>query len=250
MKKKILALVCCFALFANMAVSISAQEDLASSEVTTRDVVRRQAPEGVVQPTFAEIRATYLFDGFDALGIHFLDQEMVTSSTVRRVRTTQPLDRSWRNRYPSSYMWESHRTVIRASEFLNTNFAISLYSGSQRYWNHNLNGSNSTTLLNDAIRQHGLWDNAALMIAFTDLPLDGGNTMGLVSAIGARYGLVTCYGFDENAMTTRHEVGHMYNLSHCASGTNCFMSAAAPLSTFNQICATHRTQFNNNRLRY
>lgn len=244
LKKKILAMICCFALSISMVVSASAED------VSLGTGAYRLTPEGVVQPSDAEIQATYLFDGFNERGILFLDQGLVTASNVRRVRTTQPLDQHWRSRYPTSYMWESHRTVIEAGVFLANNFAISLYSGSQRYWNHNLNGNNSLTLLNDAVIQHGRHDGAALMIAFTTLPLDGGGTMGRVTRVGAPYALVTCFGFAENAMTTRHEIGHQYNLHHCARGTRCFMAEAAPIGTFNQICAVHRTQFNDNRLRY
>ena len=231
-------MVCFFALTVSISVNAYAGQ-----------VLTRQAPAGVAQPTLQEIRTSYAFDGFDLKGINFLDQQLITAANVRWVRTTQLGDQAWRNRYPTSWMWEAQRTVTRAGEFLNNNFAISLYAGNQRYWNHNLaNGSTSTTVLNNA-RNQGLGD-ATLMVAFTGLSVrDGGQNIMGAAFVGQPFSFVACFGFDENAMTARHEIGHMYGLNHCSS-TTCFMAAAARIGSFNQICATHRTQFQNNRLRY
>jgi len=249
MKNKVFTMVCCFALSvsvlggATSASEVSADTDVGAGLACCVGSCRT-APEGMVQPTHEEIRENYLFDGFDELGIDFLNFELVTASNVRRIHTTQPLDQHWRSRYPTSYMWESRETV-REANAIYVSYGISLYSGSQRYWNHNLNGRDALALLNNARNQHGLWGNADLMIAFTGLRIGAdGLVMGRVTRVGEPFAIVACWGRSENSMTTRHEVGHTFGMEHCARGTRCFMADQATRGNFDNTCARHNREMN------
>ena len=149
-------------------------------------------------------------------------------------------------------MWEANRTVTAADDMLTSRYGIQFYSVSQKYWNHTVSGSNPSAMVTNAHTQWGLCDGADIMMAFTDIYLTSGGSpiYGLVESIGSPYLLITCYGYTENCMTVRHEVGHCYGLYHCASGNNCVMAAAAPSSTYNQLCSTHDTQWNSAKTLY
>lgn len=58
--------------------------------------------------------------------------------------------------------------------------------------------------------------------------------------------IVYDYGHEENKMTVLHEASHSYDMWHCSVGTNCWVAQAAPLSTFGNLCSTHRTQWEQN----
>lgn len=207
--------------------------------------------DGVEKPTKEDIEQTYVFENFTPENNDFLSNEMVTLATVRSVPVTEPCDKSWRDKYPTTWMWEANRTIQAADDMLTNRWGIQFYSVSQKYWDSE-NTNNPDSLVAEAHREWGLRDGAKLMIAFTNrlLSVSGGNIYGLVEDIGAPYVLVTCYGFDENAMTVRHEVGHTYNLYHCSASTNCVMAAGAARSKYDSLCSTHNTQWNNNKTRY
>lgn len=147
-------------------------------------------------------------------------------------------------------MWEANRTIQAADDMLTDRYGIRFYSVSQKYWTNN--ATTPESMVRDAHSQWGLRDGAKLMIAFTDKALVSGyySIFGLVENIGQPYLLVTCYGYEENKMTVRHEVGHCYGLQHCKNGTNCVMAEAAPISTYDSICSTHNTGWNSAKTKY
>jgi hypothetical protein len=176
--------------------------------------------------------------------INFMCEVSTTRSSTIWVAITEPCDQYWRNDYPTNWMWQANRVISNADTPL-SGFGISFYSVAQKEWD-----SSSTThddLIQEAIDEWGLTNGADLMVAFTGR---SGTIFGRVSAIGDPYILVYDYGYDENKMTTLHESGHAYGLTHCAQGTDCVMSAAAPLSTFNSMCSTHETEWENHKNDY
>lgn len=209
-------------------------------------------PEGITKPTKEQIEKDYIFAGFTPESNDFLSTEMVTLASVRSVPVTEPCDQSWRDKYPTTWMWEANRTVTAADDMLTSRYSIQFYSVSQKYWQNDSSSWDTYAMVREAHLEWGLRDGAKIMFAFTDFMLYDGDSeiFGRVEDIGLPYLLITCYGFDENAMTARHEVGHSYNLTHCSASTNCVMAAGAALSKYNSICSTHNTQWNNNRTRY
>ncbi len=166
--------------------------------------------------------------------VNFMCEPLITRSITISVPVTEPCDQVWRETYPDNWMWQANRAVYNAAEPL-SRFGIQYYSVSQKYWDSS--SITSSGLVSEAKREWGLRDNASLMVAFTGKTYDG--VMGQVLDIGEPYIIVFDYGFEENKMTVLHETGHSYGLKHCAYGTDCAMSEAAPLSTFESLCSDH-----------
>lgn len=215
----------------------------------------RIVPEGVKKPTKEDVEAQYALSGFSPDSIDFItgDFEMVTAASVRKVAVTEPCDQTWRSKYPDSWMWEAHRTVTAADDMLTSRFGIQFYSVSQKYWDNDISSYDPDAMVRNAHAEWGLRDGAKLMIAFTNKYLYdawGGKIFGLVEDIGRPYLLVSCYGYNENRVTVRHEVGHCYGLIHCKYGTNCVLAEAAPASTYNQLCSDHNSKWNAAKTKY
>ena len=170
--------------------------------------------------------------------IDFMCEPLVTRSTTISVPVTEPCDQEWRATYPDNWMWQANRAIRDAAAPLK-DFGIQYYSVSQKYWDSS--STTSSALVQEAKDEWGLRDGASLMIAFTGKTYGG--VMGQVSDIGDPYIIVFDYGYDENKMTVLHESGHPYGLRHCTRGTNCVMSEAAPIETFNSMCPSHKSQW-------
>jgi len=172
--------------------------------------------------------------------VNFMCEPIVSKSITISVPVTEPCDQVWRASYPDNWMWQANRAIRDAAEPL-ADWGVQYYSVSQKYWD-----SSSTTaadLVEEAKNEWGLRDGASLMIAFTGKTYN--NVMGRVSDIGEPYVIVFDYGYEENKMTVLHETGHCYGLRHCKSGTDCVMAEAAPKETFNSMCSTHKSQWQN-----
>lgn len=212
----------------------------------------RVVPDGIEKPSKEDVETQYVLADMEISDIDFItgDYEMVTASSVRSVPVTEPCDQTWRAKYPDSWMWEANRTIKAADDMLTNKYGIQFYSVSQKYWTNN--ATTPEAMVRDAHRQWGLRDGAKLMIAFTNKTLVSGSSVifGLVENIGQPYLLVTCYGYNENKMTVRHEVGHCYGLYHCARGTNCVMAEAAPIGTYDSICSRHNSAWHSAKTKY
>lgn len=245
--KKLISISSALAILMTCSVMMASASDSEFKPQNEYDYVH----EGVEKPTKEDIEKTYVFENFTPENNDFLSYEMVTMATVRSVAVTEPCDKSWRDKYPTSWMWEANRTIQAADDMLTSRYGIQFYSVSQKYWESD-NTTNPESLVREAHREWGLRDGAKLMIAFTNriLSTPYGNIYGLVEDIGKPYVLVTCYGFDENAMTVRHEVGHAYKLTHCSRTTNCVMAEAATRSKYNSICSQHNSDWNKYKTLY
>ena len=243
--KKILSLMLVILTLFACSISVSANE-------IDPLPMGRIVPAGVENPSKLEVEDQYVLSGINISDIDFItgDFEMVTAASVRSVPVTEPCDQTWRAKYPDTWMWEANRTIQAADDMLTSKYGIRFYSVSQKYWTNN--ATTPEAMVKDAHSQWGLCDGAKLMIAFTDKALVSGSSSiyGLVENIGKPYLLVTCYGYDENAMTVRHEVGHCYGLKHCKLGTNCVMAEAAPISTYEKICSSHNSSWNSAKTKY
>lgn len=151
---------------------------------------------------------------------------------VITVTVTSPMDQYWRAKHRSPN-WEANETIETADDFLFEEFRIDLRSVAQPIWTSS--GSTSTAILNNAVSRHGRTyqgnRTADIMIAFSANPnavafINGRwqRIMGQVTDIPSRYAIVFCFYRDENVLTTQHELGHMYGLSHC-SVSDCLMNA-------------------------
>lgn len=241
-------------LAAVMMISSSIIAFAAEDSETYSDEKVRVITGDVVKPSKADVEAEYVLAGYSPENCDFMtgDYDMVTASSVRSVPVTEPCDKSWRDKYPDTWMWEANRTVQAADDLLESRYSIRFYSVAQKYWDSSNVSTDSWALIRDAHLDWGLTNGAKLMIAFTDRDVyaDGSKIYGRVENIGMPYVLVSCYGFNENRMTVRHEVGHAYGLYHCSYGTNCFMSEAAPASTYNSVCSSHNSQWHSARTKY
>lgn len=249
MKKIISILLAVVTLFTCSICSFAAEANVSEHSKCLLPV-----EDGLEKPTKKDVEEGYALSGFSPESIDFItgDFEMVTATSVRKVAVTEPCDQTWRAKYPDTWMWEAHRTVTAADDMLTSRFGIQFYSVSQKYWDNDISGSDPEAMVRNAHAEWGLRDGAKLMIAFTDkaLKLSGVSLAGLVEEIGKPYLLITCYGFENNRHAVRHEVGHCYGLYHCAQGTNCVVSAAAPISTYNQLCSDHNSKWNAAKTKY
>jgi hypothetical protein len=241
MKKRICLLLAMIMVLSHSLLAFAAETDV---EVSCPG---RPVPAGIRKPTKAEIDEEYVLAGFSPNSIGFItdDSDLITTTSTISVPVTEPCDKSWRTKYPNSWMWEANRIVQAADDMLTQKFGIRFYSVSQKYWNHNVPASNPSAMVRDAHMQWGLQNGAKLMIAFTDLDLrvNGYPIFGLVEAIGQPYVLATCYGFIENRMTVRHEVAHCYGLTHCSPYSGCVVAAGAPVANYDHLCNSHHTQW-------
>lgn len=243
--KKVLSLMLVIAALLACSVSATAAE-------TDSFPNGRVVPAGVEKPTKEDVEAQYVLSGIEISDIDFItgDHEMVTAASVRSVPVTEPCDQTWRAKYPDTWMWEANRTIQAADDMLTNKYGIRFYSVSQKYWTNN--ATTPEAMVRDAHSQWGLRDGAKLMIAFTNKALvsNSSTIFGLVEDIGKPYLLVTCYGYNENRMTVRHEVGHCYGLYHCKRGNNCVMAEAAPIGTYDSICSTHNSAWSSAKTKY
>lgn len=177
--------------------------------------------------------------------------------TIYVVYVTSPCDDEWRSKY-SSYMYEAGRTVERADDMLYDEFGIDLYSVAQFPWTSS--STTSSGLLDEAKSNHGLTYNGSLtaemMIAFSGVtPSDDPYITGIAN-VGAPYLVVFDNGYDINAETTQHEVGHTYSLMHCESeigssygDKDCVMTSVG-FGYIDKLCTGHYTEWENNANKY
>lgn len=219
-----------FAVALALVMTMSCMTLIASAEETVKDTACKTKLD-------TDIAIEDPLKDFVPESMDFLAEQMVTRSVTYKVAVTEPCDQYWQATYPNNWMWQAHRCVVNADTMLTNKYGIQYYSVSQKYWT-----SNNTTdeaLVAEARREWGLRDGADLMVAFTGR--DGGNTMGIVDAIGEPYALIFDNGYEYNRETVQHETGHCYGLRHC-SGDNCVMTAYG-MGHIDTICADHNTKW-------
>ena len=170
----------------------------------------------------------------------------ITRSASIAVPVTSPCDQKWRSKYPDNWMWQANRAITRADDELTSRYGIYFYSVSQKMWDSS--GTTSDSLVKEAKSEWGLKDGAKLMIAFTGRKMSDG-TMGQVSEIGKPYVIIINNGYNDNAETVQHEVGHCYGLKHRENDPNCVMTAIG-MGHIGQICSTHNNTWNKNKNKY
>ncbi len=143
------------------------------------------------------------------------------------VNVTTPVDEQFRSKY-SSWAWEVLRAVDDADDYLGEQFNINYNIVSNKQWS-----SSATTtqgLLDEAIAEWGLRDNASLMIAFTGRYTgDGG-----MAYTGDKYCIVADSFRLGNTFVVQHETGHCYGLYHCMDAS-CVMFHAAGVEELNNL---------------
>ncbi len=156
------------------------------------------------------------------------------------VNVTTPVDAQFRNKY-SSWAWEVLRAVDDADDYLGQEFNINYNIVSNKYWDSASNDIDA--LLDEAIAEWGLRDNASLMIAFT------GRTTGYGGAAyrNSKYAIVADQGRAANTLNVQHETGHCYGLTHCSHST-CVMYYRAPAENVNNLHTTCHTAWYTYRL--
>lgn len=159
------------------------------------------------------------------------------------VYINEPCDDEWRAKYPSDWAYWANYAVEKADDMLYTWFGIDYASVMQNVWS-----SSSTTasgLLDEAKNEIGLTNGADIMVAFSGVSTGYGG----LGYVGAPYCVVFAQSTSSDWKVARHETGHNYGLSHCTS--NCIMNGTATMYSYaDTICATHNTQWSNNKNKY
>jgi len=170
------------------------------------------------------------------------------------VYINEPCDEEWRARYGANWMYWANYAVEVADDYLYQQFGIDYYSVAQNIWY-----SSSTTpsaLLVEADQEVGRTNGADIMVAFT------GQTYGSTLGVGyINYGgsLIFDYRSSWNGITVRHETGHNYGLAqwpptdgsyHCTRSTCLMCPTRSGLTGNTTLCADHRSEWFNKRLRY
>ncbi len=158
------------------------------------------------------------------------------------VNVTTPVDAQFRSRY-SSWAWEVLRAVDDADDFLGSVFNINYNIVSNKMWDSS--STDMGALLDEAIAEWGLRDNAALMIAFTGRFTGYGGG----SHKDTPYCLIADQGRAANTLTVQHETGHCYGLNHCGIYT-CFMYHVPNLNNYNSLDSTCQSIWYTYRLQY
>ncbi|WDV45637.1 M12 family metallo-peptidase [Clostridiaceae bacterium M8S5] len=173
---------------------------------------------------------------------------MIASITVK---VTTPCDDEWRSKY-SSWKNEAYKSVERADDELLSKFGIDFTVTSQPAWS-----SSQTTaigLLDEAYDEHGT-GGADLMIAFSGRKPSDASVAGM-GYLGEPGCIIFDNGYNINAETVQHEVGHNYGLSHCQDesdpsydGSNCVMTATG-FGYIGKFCTGHYNQWYSNKSKY
>ncbi len=158
------------------------------------------------------------------------------------VNVTTPVDAQFRSRY-SSWAWEVLRAVDDADDYLGQEFNINYNIVSNKLWDSSTNDIDA--LLDEAISEWGLRDNAALMIAFTGRSTNYGGA----AYNGSRYAIIADQGRAENTIGVQHETGHCYELDHCFY-PDCFMYYGATSENLNCLSDNCRNIWYVRRERY
>ncbi len=214
--KKILILLSVVTLLVCATVPVSADEI-----PTGKEVCRLPVPENTMTQEELELYNA-LSDMKAESGV------MPAAEGSHTVRVTTPVDAQFRNKY-SSWAWEVLRAVDDADDYLGEQFNINYSIVSNKLWSSTASDV-PEDLLDEAISEWGLRDNADLMIAFTGRDIGWGGT----SYIGTKYCLVADSSRSGNTFGVQHETGHCYELNHCIDGS-CLMHHAAGIEELNNL---------------
>ncbi len=220
-----------------LALLVSAALPVSAAEVPTDSEVCRTPL--LETPQTAEEMQLYnaLSDANAQYGV------MPAAEGGHTVNVTTPVDAQFRNKYASSWAWEVLRAVDDADDYLGQQFNINYNIVSNKYWDSGSN--NIDSLLDEAIAEWGLRDNAALMIAFTGRSTGYGG----VAYLDDRYCVIADQGRAANTLNVQHETGHCYGLPHCYHG-GCFMISGADLDELNCLNINCINYWYNRRLKY
>ena len=175
------------------------------------------------------------------------------------VNVTSPCDKTFRNKFPTTYAAVANRAVESADDYLGSKFGIDYVSVAQPLWNYNGTSKDAGTILSNAISSHGITYNgskkADLMVAFADISANG-NIVGRANAIGGQYAIVFHTNDAGNAYNVQHETGHLYKLRHhddpsagmsFPSNPVCIMNQGLSSSNFGHLCTPHYNQWKSNK---